>query len=76
LILLVKKGIKAIKEEVYEYISLAVQERLRTILEQLIEISKHRIEINKDELPYTVVFDIKKKAVAYNRKKEKKRRKR
>jgi len=37
-----KIGIKHVKEEVYELLSQAAQERIRNIIDQLIIISKHR----------------------------------
>lgn len=42
-----KQGLKAVSDEVLEFVSLAVHDRVRNVLEQLIEISKERHEFYK-----------------------------
>ncbi|EGG20135.1 hypothetical protein DFA_07255 [Cavenderia fasciculata] len=59
--IITKKGIKSIDENIYEYVSLAAQDYVKTVIEFLIKASHQRVDINKEDLPFTITNDIKKK---------------
>jgi hypothetical protein len=46
------------------YINVAVSEHLRTILASLIRVSDHRLEVHKDELPFTVTSEPRKISIS------------
>eukprot|EP00026_Physarum_polycephalum_P003680 Phypoly_transcript_03693.p1 GENE.Phypoly_transcript_03693~~Phypoly_transcript_03693.p1 ORF type:complete len:746 (-),score=175.11 Phypoly_transcript_03693:42-2279(-) len=64
----VQQGMKSIHEGVYEYINIAVSEHLRTILASLVRVSDHRLEVHKDELPFTVTSEPRKILAAIEKK--------
>lgn len=49
--------VSKVDEDIYSFLSLAVQERMRGIIEQLVVASNHRLEVVKDNLTTTTNFD-------------------
>eukprot|EP01097_Dermamoeba_algensis_P008140 TRINITY_DN5288_c0_g1_i1.p1 TRINITY_DN5288_c0_g1~~TRINITY_DN5288_c0_g1_i1.p1 ORF type:complete len:671 (-),score=212.52 TRINITY_DN5288_c0_g1_i1:56-2068(-) len=55
-----RHGLKSIKDDVMEFVSVAMQTRLRNLMEDLIAASKHRTDSQKDDMNFTVTTDPKK----------------
>mmetsp|Transcript_2222 Transcript_2222/g.3370 ORF Transcript_2222/g.3370 Transcript_2222/m.3370 type:complete len:864 (+) Transcript_2222:1902-4493(+) len=56
-----KHGIKEVEMEALQLVSYAVQDRLRTLLDKLIQASKMRVDSSKDSMPHVTTSDVKRK---------------
>ena len=71
-----KHGIKKVSEELYEFLALATQNRLKDVVDQLGNISKQRLDFYKDEMKIEITSDPRKqlKLIEKREKEEKERR--
>lgn len=71
-----KHGIKKVSEELYEFLALAAQNRLRDVVDELGNISKQRLDFYKDEMKIEITSDPRKqlKLIEKREKEEKERR--
>jgi transcription initiation factor TFIID subunit 4 len=62
-----KYGVEQISPEVYTLLSHAVEERLKNLIERLITVSQHRLEIHQEESRCEVACDVKSQLKIFER---------